>query len=153
MQIEIVRYAEQYKPYFRSLNEEWLNKYFSITSADRKILENPEKILESGGQVLFALCDGVVAGTCAYIPHGEESYELIKMGVTERFQGRGIGYHLIREVIAEAKKTGMKKVLLETASSLHSAISLYKRAGFVQYSPEEVHPDFGRMTFKMSLEV
>jgi len=153
MKIEVVHYSEPLKPHFKSLNLEWLNKYYTPTVADLLILDHPEDIVSKGGQVFFALGDGVVAGTCAVVLHQQNSYELIKMGVTAAFQGRGIANTLMQAVIEEAKKKGIKKITLETAASLKAAISLYKKTGFVQSSPEEVHPDFGRLTFKMELNL
>lgn len=149
MEIKIVPYSEVYKSYFKSLNLEWLNKYFHPTDADIEILDHPERILAKGGQVFFALHDEEVAGTCACIPHGKNSYELIKMGVSARFQGKGIGLKLIQAVVKEAKEHGKTEVMLETASSLKAAVSLYTKSGFTQVGPEEIHKDFGRKTFKM----
>ena len=53
MEIKIVPYSEVYKSYFKSLNLEWLNKYFHPTDADIEILDHPERILAKGGQVFL----------------------------------------------------------------------------------------------------
>ncbi|MBL0063990.1 MAG: GNAT family N-acetyltransferase [Bacteroidetes bacterium] len=153
MATEIVQYSEKFKGYFKSLNEEWLNKYYSITQADLEILENPERIIQEGGYVFFAVLDDVVVGTCAIVPHEVHSCELIKMGVRENYQGKGIGKLLLEKVIEQAREKGFRTMTLETASTLEVAVSLYKKIGFVQTSPEEKHPKFGRMTFKMEMKL
>ncbi|MBK7851874.1 MAG: GNAT family N-acetyltransferase [Bacteroidetes bacterium] len=153
MATEIVQYSEKFNGYFKSLNVEWLNKYYSITAADLEILENPERIIQEGGYVFFAVLDDVVVGTCAIVPHEVHSCELIKMGVRENYQGKGIGKLLLEKVIEQAREKGFRTMTLETASTLEVAVSLYKKIGFVQTSPEEKHPKFGRMTFKMEMKL
>ena len=153
MATEIVQYSEKFNGYFKSLNVEWLNKYYSITAADLEILENPERIIQEGGYVFFAVLDDVVVGTCAIVPHEVHSCELIKMGVRENYQGKGIGKLLLEKVIEHAREKGFRTMTLETASTLEAAVSLYKKIGFVQTSPEEKHPKFGRMTFKMEMKL
>ena len=130
-----------------------MNKYYSITQADLEILENPERIIQEGGYVFFAVLDDVVVGTCAIVPHEVHSCELIKMGVRENYQGKGIGKLLLEKVIEQAREKGFRTMTLETASTLEVAVSLYKKIGFVQTSPEEKHPKFGRMTFKMEMKL
>ena len=153
MATEIVQYSEKFNGYFKSLNVEWLNKYYSITAADLEILENPERIIQEGGYVFFTVLDDVVVGTCAIVPHEVHSCELIKMGVRENYQGKGIGKLLLEKVIEQAREKGFRTMTLETASTLEVAVSLYKKIGFVQTSPEEKHPKFGRMTFKMEMKL
>ena len=54
------------------------------------------------------------------------------MGVTENSRGIGIGYIIGEAALTKAKELGAKRVYLETNSSLLSAISLYKKLGFIQ---------------------
>ena len=138
---------------FRELNLEWLNKYFFVTEEDDQILLNPEKIIVDGGFIFFALLNRKVVGTCAMIKEQGDSFELAKMAVTTSAQGKGIGSLLLESAIAEARKRGALIVNLDTASPLESAIALYKKAGFVQTTPEHIHETFKRVTFSMEFKL
>ena len=152
-QPEIVFYESSLKPFFKSLNCEWLNKYFSVTEEDEKILSDPENIIGNGGCVIFARLKDKIVGTCALIKKSDHEYEIAKMGVTEEAQGMKVGLKLLDSIIEEAKIRKAKIISLETAKSLKAAISLYQKVGFVQTSEEETHPLFKRRTFRMELRL
>ena len=91
--VEIVDFRLEHADAFRQLNLDWFNHNWEVEDADRLHLDHPqEKILEPGGAILMALCDGEAVGTVALIPMGNGSYELAKMAVDERVRGRGIGW-------------------------------------------------------------
>lgn len=149
IQVEIIPYHPSLAVHFKSLNEEWLNRYFSVTKEDLEMLEHPDKIIEQGGCILFAKAGNAIAGTCALVRDEDHSFELVKMGVTARYQGLGFGKKLLEAAIREGADRGATMIFLETAGLLKAAISLYKRAGFVVSSEEHFHPVFGRITFRM----
>src|SRR5258706_114072 len=131
--VQIVEYKPEYKNSFIQLNYEWLNKYFHIESEDKKILNNPEKnILKNGGYIFFGELDNEIVGTTALINHGKRTYELAKMAVTEKAQGRQIGRKLALTAIERAKQKKAKTIFLETNRRLLSAMSLYLSLGFEQ---------------------
>jgi len=53
------------------------------------------------------------------------------LGVKKEFRGKGIGSDLLGRFLEEARRKNAHKVWLFTAPSLHSAIGLYVKAGFV----------------------
>lgn len=143
--ISIVRFSPVYKDAFRHLNEEWIKKFFWMEDIDYQVLNNPETfILAPGGEIFFALYQGNPIGTCALIKRheGRFDYELSKLGVTSSAQGKGIGELLVRAVIQHAKKLGASHLLIETASCLTPAISLYRKLGFRDV--RDIHADFER---------
>jgi len=146
---EIIFYTPELAKAFKEINIEWLDKYFHVTPEDLEILNHPEQIIDGGGLILFAKLGNDIVGTAALEKVDDTTYELIKMGVTSAMQGRGIGKKLLDAIIKEAEKLNAKIILLETAVPLVAAISLYKKAGFIQVGEEETHPKFGRRTFKM----
>lgn len=148
-EIEIIHYDPALASLFESINVEWLNEYFHVTPQDLEILRNPQRIINSGGIILFARVNESIFGTAALVKIDIETVELIKMGVSSKMKGMGIGKALLQAIIKEAKNMGAKKIILETAKPLVAAISLYQKEGFVQTSGEETHPLFGRTTFKM----
>ena len=49
---------------FKALNEAWIRRDYDWEAKDEEILGDPEgRIVERGGQVLFVLVDGEVAGS------------------------------------------------------------------------------------------
>ncbi|MCX6292288.1 MAG: GNAT family N-acetyltransferase [Bacteroidetes bacterium] len=139
------------KPLFKSLNHEWLNKYFFVTKEDDLILDYPEKIIRDGGCVLFVKMDSEIVGTCALMKEEGDEYSVAKMAVTEKAQGKKIGRVLMQAIIDEARRMGAKFISLDTAKQLEAAIALYKKFGFVQTTAEGFHSKFGRRTFRMEL--
>jgi len=155
--VKIKEYSPKLKKHFVKLNEEWISKYFSLEEPDRKALANPEKhILKKGGFIFFAQVGDEIAGTCALLKRDRNVYELSKMRVLEKYQGKKIGYKLIDACKSKALENGGKRLILETNSYLKSAIKLYANAGFVEvpvnrdessgYSP-------GRADFAMKLDL
>lgn len=149
--VQVVPYDPSLKSYFRSLNVEWLDHYYSVTQEDLDILDHPEKIIATGGSVFFAKTADGVLGTCALLKGDHDDFELIKMGVSPDARNMGIGSLLMEACISDAKRKNAKLITLETAVPLKAAIHLYKKYGFVQTSEEYTHPVFKRTTFKMEL--
>jgi GNAT superfamily N-acetyltransferase len=133
--VSIVPYDARYKNEFRRLNEAWISEYFEMEETDHKVLDHPEDyILDSGGEILFAVERGTVAGTCALIKmaDGPFDFELAKMAVDPMFRGRGIGQQLGAAIIDRARIRGAKTIFLESNTILAPAISLYRKLGFVE---------------------
>lgn len=138
--VTLIDFSEEQKDSFRTLNEEWLKKYFSVEPIDAAFLSDPKKeILDKGGKIFYAVLNGSIVGTVALLNEGNGVFELGKMAVTEKHQDAGIGKKLLDHALRCAKKSGMKKVILYSHTSLKSAIHLYKKFGFV-----EVPLDTGR---------
>ena len=151
--LKILPYTASLKSYFKVLNVEWLESYFSVTEEDLKILSSPEEIISAGGSVLFVSMNDRIVGTCALIKDDDHTFELIKMGVTPTARGKHVGDFLLKAAIEEVHSKGGKLLWLETAAVLEAAVGLYKKYGFVQVGGEEVHPKFGRITFRMERKI
>ncbi len=129
--VEIVSYKEAYNDFIRSLNYEWLEKYFFVEPNDVKQLGNPQaEILDKGGQIYFALHNNEVVGTASLIKVSDQEYELGKMAVTENHKGLGIGKKLMEHCLDKAIHLGAKKVSLYSNTKLIAAINLYEKYGF-----------------------
>lgn len=131
--VEIVAYQPKYKAAFKQLNEEWISNYFEIEETDSKALDNPEKsILERGGKIFVALYENEPIGVCALIKMDDPDYdfELAKMAVSPKAQGKSIGFKLGQAVIEAARKEGAEKIYLESNTILTPAINLYYKLGF-----------------------
>lgn len=130
--ITIVRFRTELASAFSELNRAWIERFFKLEDADRKMLDDPQRtIIEPGGEILFAMDGTVAVGTVAAIPTGNGTYELAKMAVADSHQGRGIGEQLGRALIDWATTSGATILHLETNRRLDNAIRLYERLGFV----------------------
>lgn len=132
-EVKIVDYDPTYQQDFRNLNEEWISKFFKMEASDYKMLDHPEDyIINKGGHIVFALLNDEVVGTCALIKTSEDPliFELAKMAVSPKAQGKKIGYLIGEALIDKAKGLKAKEIFLETNSSLVPAIKLYEKLGF-----------------------
>ncbi|KPL02429.1 MAG: hypothetical protein AMJ90_05820 [candidate division Zixibacteria bacterium SM23_73_2] len=133
--VEILDYQPQFKRYFKSLNLEWLQKYFKVEDEDQIFLSDPYGIIiKSGGSVIFARLDGKIVGTTALLKHDKQTFELTKMAVTKKAQGRQVGRKLTLAAIERAKTKGAKRLVLLTSPKLTAAYNLYRSLGFEEVS-------------------
>lgn len=148
----IVPYSSALQPYFESINKAWVSRYFTLESFDLEQLEQPESfILAKGGSILFAKLGEEVVGTVGLLPKDESTCEMIKMGVDDRAQGKGVGRALGLAILEEAKRMGFTKMVLYSNTKLGAALELYKKLGF-----EEVVPEcgaYGRCDVKMERQL
>jgi ribosomal protein S18 acetylase RimI-like enzyme len=146
--IEIIPYTDALKEHIKTLNVEWLEKYFSVEPNDVISLSNPkEEILDKGGYIYYATVDGAVAGTVSLLRITDTEFELGKMAVSGNYQGYGIGNVLMQHCINEAQRLGIKKLILFSNTSLGPAIHLYRKYGFVEAAFEAGH--YKRSNIKM----
>jgi len=73
---------------------------------------------------------GRIVGTVALFRVDERTVELRKMYLAARARGQGLGRKMLEHAIAEAKRMGVRRITLETASVLKEAVALYTRCGF-----------------------
>ncbi|WP_374076068.1 GNAT family N-acetyltransferase [Bdellovibrio bacteriovorus] len=132
MDVKIVPYQAKYKEAFYKLNEEWISKYFKMEKPDRDALENPkEYIIDNGGHIFVAIIDNEPVGVCALMKRDDlDCYELAKMAVSPKAQGKSIGFMLGNAVIEKAKELKASRVFLESNTILKPAIRLYEKLGF-----------------------
>lgn len=153
-EVKIISYEPQYKEAFKTLNEEWIKTFFVMESSDYKLLDNPEEhILNKGGHIAFALLNGEPVGTCALVKTNEDplAFELSKMAVSPKAQGKKIGYLLGNALIEKARELKAEKVFLETNSILVPAIKLYEKLGF-KHTPI-TNPGYDRVDVQMELDL
>lgn len=139
MKTTIITFRKEYIPDFVRINKAWVEKYFTVEPADQAVFDNPEAIINGGGEIYFALLNNVVAGTCALEKFDEGKFELIKMGVDESARGQGIGGELMQFVIDDAPRLGAHTLRLETSCKLPAAPSLYRKFGFEEINAKSLH--------------
>ena len=131
----IIEYTDRYQSDFKELNKAWLDKYNLTESHDLQILDDPSgTILERGGVIYLAECDGRIVGSAALMKEHDNVYELAKMAVATEYQKMGISKLLLEKCIEKANELGADKILLFSNHQLKAALGLYEKYGF-QYVP------------------
>lgn len=135
--IEIIEFSDELSEPIKTLNYEWLEKYFCIEEGDIISLSNPQKyIIDKGGFIYYARLNGVIVGTASLMKKNEIIYELGKMAVSERAQGLGIGTILLEHCLNVAKQKKIPTLILYSNTLLQSAIHLYRKYGFEEIELE-----------------
>lgn len=131
--IEIISFTSEYASEIKTLNIEWLEKYFEVEESDKKTLSNPQtEIIDKGGKIFYAKYNNQIVGSVSLMKIDNYTFELSKMAVTEKVQGLGIGKMLMDYCIAFAKENGIKKLVLYSNTILVIAIKMYEKYGFVE---------------------
>jgi ribosomal protein S18 acetylase RimI-like enzyme len=126
----VTDFLSQYSNKFYKLNKAWIEESWVLEDSDKKDLLNPDKIVENGGQVIFALEDKIAIGTVAMIKSSNDRFELAKMTVQEDFRGKGIANILMDECLKFAKQNNAREIFLISNDSLIIARNLYDKYGF-----------------------
>ena len=136
--VEIIDFSEDYKEAIKTLNYEWLEKYFRIEEGDRLSLSNPkEEIIDKGGFIFYAKLGNDIVGTASLLKKSNNVFELGKMAVRNKVQGYGIGTLLLEHAIKVAKADNVQKLILYSNTQLESAIRLYRKYGFEEAELEQ----------------
>lgn len=137
-------------PRFAALNAAWIEELHFLEESDKKMVAHPEIYTENGGSVFTAHIDGEVAGACALKQDADGEWELTKMAVDPKFQGRGIGQILMDVVESYAKtELGLSRIYLLSNTGNAAAIRLYKRNGWDILFINEPHPTYARCNIGM----
>ena len=78
------------------------------------------------------LNEEIVGGGGIYPTEGlpEDTCELVKMYLSAKARGTGLGRTLIEKCIEQAKEKGFNKIYLETMPELKQALNIYAKFGF-----------------------
>jgi GNAT superfamily N-acetyltransferase len=89
--------------------------------------------IRPGHQFVLAERGGELVGTGALIEEEAGVGRLVRMSVSRRHRGQGIGRALVNHLIAEARARGYRRVMIETNDDWWDAIGLYRACGFVEF--------------------
>jgi N-acetylglutamate synthase-like GNAT family acetyltransferase len=137
---------------FIRLNEQWIAQYFKIEEADRKLADNPYKIVSDGGHIISLVEEGRVVGVCALFKDGADTFELARMAVDPADHGKGYSNILMGAALDRAREKGAKKVYLVSNTILAPAIALYRKHGFITVH-KGPHPHYDRANIVMELRL
>lgn len=136
--VEIIPFTIDLKEPIKTLNLEWLIKYFKVEAKDEIMLSNPKsEIIDKGGMIFYAKYNDKIVGTVSLLKIDNITFELSKMAVNDAVQGLGIGKKLLGHCLIIAEQEGIKKLILYSNRILLPAIHLYEKFGFTEVSLEE----------------
>ena len=135
--VDIIEFSEELSEPIKTLNYEWLEKYFRIEEGDVASLSDPQKhIIDKGGHIYYAKLNGEIVGTASLLKKSETVYELGKLAVSDKAQGHGIGTILIEHFLNIAKHKQITILILYSNTTLQSAIHLFRKYGFEEVELE-----------------
>ena len=92
------------------------------------------EVFKTAGSIYFvAELDGEIMGGSGIYPTAnlpEGTCELVKLYLSSKARGKGLGKLLLQKCITAAKEMGYKKIYLETMPELTIAIPMYEKLGF-----------------------
>jgi N-acetylglutamate synthase-like GNAT family acetyltransferase len=136
--VTIIPFSADLTEPIKTLNIEWLKKYFKIEPKDERVLSNPkEEIIDKGGMIFYAKYKEEIVGTISLIKMTDTTFELSKMAVTNGVQGLGIGNKLLQHCLIFALESDIQKIILYSNRRLKSAIYLYEKFGFEEVFLEQ----------------
>jgi ribosomal protein S18 acetylase RimI-like enzyme len=111
------------------------DQYRSIPGARKflfNIIQYPGcgNFLQAASLVAFDAEAGTLGGICLTSVVGPESGHITQICVAKEWQGRGVGYELLRQALELLRQRGLKKVSLTVTSENTQAMALYERIGF-----------------------
>jgi len=95
---------------------------------------NPDlqAIGQSHAQDYFLVADyqGRIVGTGALVRQTGDQAEIVRMTVAADLRRQGLGRRILEALCHEARRRGVRRLLLETTADWQEAISFYSRFGF-----------------------
>jgi len=79
---------------------------------------------------LTALLDGEIVGYCGLLKSFDEA-DIVNVAVAKEYQGRGIAYAMLTELMRLGNEIGVRDFTLEVRVSNAPAIHVYEKLGFV----------------------
>jgi putative acetyltransferase len=102
----------------------------------------PQTYYESDGTFLVMIDEDRIIGTGAIRKLDDTICELKRVWLLFEYHGRGLGYSMIQELLAFARRKGYQRMRLETdRDHQHRAYELYSRLGFYEIPRYSNHQD------------
>lgn len=109
---------------------EYLGVDLRFQQFDEEVASLPGRYAFPEGCLYLLEVDGMPAGCVGLRPWEGTKCEMKRLYVREPYRGKGYAKLLVRQIMAYGKAQGYEEMVLDTLSSLHTALNLYYRMGF-----------------------
>ena len=128
-----------------------------LVDYDRELASLPGLYAPPSGRLLLATQESagsakVPIGCAALRKFDPESCELKRLYVRAAFRGQGAGRELVKDLIAEARSIGYRRMLLDTLPSMQEAHKIYRTLGFREIAAYQKNPIPGSLFFELLLD-
>ncbi len=112
----------------------------SFQHFDEEIQNLASKYAMPRGRIYVAYADNKLAGCIALHPLSETCCEMKRFFVRKEYRNLHIGRILLQQLLKDAKAIGYETMVLDTLSTLESAVHLYYDNGFYEIPPYYDNP-------------
>jgi GNAT superfamily N-acetyltransferase len=110
--------------------EAWVGENFGPPTPDRTSTVSMDEMAPPDGAFVIVYEDGEPVAGGGLRRLDEDVAEIKRMFVEPAARGRGHGRRVLEEIEAAAAELGYRRLRLDTAQSLTTAIALYRSAGY-----------------------
>lgn len=104
-----------------------------------------------GAALLAESAGGMVVGCVAMRPLGKGTCEMKRLFLRPKARGLGLGRVLAQAIVAEARKAGYSRMVLDTLATMTGALSVYRGLGFAETAPYYHNPLAGVVFLALDL--
>ncbi len=129
-------------------------RYYTVEARKATVMspsEIEERICDDKHDVLVAIFNNKIVGTVTLQMRDEGDIYVRSMAVSQRCQGKGVGWRLLEELETRALQKGSKTISLECSGPLKRAIHVYESFGFTITGKKRMY--YGVEVFEMKKEV
>jgi ribosomal protein S18 acetylase RimI-like enzyme len=123
---------------------DWLERDHGVSLAFQGVAEElatlPGRYAPPERALLLALEEGRAVGMVALRPHGPGTCEIKRLYVLPEARGTGLGARLAAAIVAEARRLGYARAVLDTGGFMAGAQRLYEALGFRDIPPYYQNP-------------
>lgn len=121
-------------------------------SFDKELAELPGDYAPPSGRLLLATVGNEAAGCVALHRLEENIAEMKRLYVRPQYRGKRVGFALVQQLLAEARKIGYLGIRLDTVEPvMKDAVKMYRRLGFQEIPPYRTNPIEGALYMQLNL--
>ena len=116
-----------------------------------ELRELPGKYSPPSGRLLLVRIASQAVATAAFRRLSAEACEAKRLYVEPAYRHHGIAAALLTRLVEEARGSGYRTLYGDTLPTMASALSLYRKMGFVETGPYSENPTPGAIYLRLSL--
>lgn len=94
--------------------------------------------VDAGGAFFVAEEKDEIVGTGCLLHESETEGRIVRMSTAASRRREGIASQILREIVREAERRGLKSIVIATEPDWNDAVGFYRNNGFVQYGADDV---------------